>query len=922
MASPMMQQFEAAKARCPGALVLFRMGDFYELFGADAREAADLLDLTLTSRDKGPDALPMAGFPHHQLDVQLVKLVAAGRRVAICEQIDDPKTTKGLLRREVTRIVTPGIAADESLLDPSRRNWLVAIAPRARAARSAGAQGRDADGSETGDGTGGGSGGDSVVNSSIDCGIAWIDVAAGRFEAAVVPRDDVADLLLGLEPAECLCAEKDRDLVEGIVRGAGGGLLASACAVTTRPDWWFDDSSARTAVDRAVRRKRLEGLGFDLPADLPAIAAAGGIVAYIEENEPAAVGRIESFAVWRPGHRLEIDEASRRSLELVRSASGGRGRREGSLAGVLDRTKSPMGARLLGEWLSAPLVDRQAIDRRLDAVAALVADPALAARLSELLTGIGDIERLTSRVISGRAGPRDLERIGRATAILPDLIAALAGVGGLLAELRDGIDPCTELSRRIAATLREGCPVFARDGGFVRPGFDARFDELVELASGGKAWIARYQAQEIERTGIASLKVGFNRVFGFFLEVGRAHAAKVPAGYIRKQTVKNAERYTTPELDDRQRQVLGAEEESLRREIELLELLRLFVAEHRPALDRVAATLAALDVLRSLADVARSRGWVRPEIVESGELFVEAGRHPVLEELLPAGALVANDLAIAALPADAARHAPAAACLLLVTGPNMGGKSTFIRQAALVTVMAQAGSFVPARRARVGIVDRLFARIGAGDDLARGASTFLVEMSQTARILNRATPRSLVILDEVGRGTSTFDGLAIAQAVVEHLHGRVGCRTLFATHYLQLAALDRLPGVGNVQVLVQQHRDQIVFLHQVVPGAADRSWGVHVARLAGVPEPVIARAGDLLETFESTAPRPCQFSRRGDEPTKADAGDGYAIAPNATVQASSVDDGGAVPRDKQRRPSTQRTASEASPSSKKLPLFD
>ena len=858
----MMQQFEAAKARCPGALVLFRMGDFYELFGDDAREAADLLDLTLTSRDKGPDALPMAGFPHHQLDVQLVKLVAAGRRVAICEQIDDPKTTKGLLRREVTRIVTPGIAADESLLDPTRRNWLVAIAPRvAGCRRTAGAESHGDDGEPDG--------GPPISDGGVECGVAWIDVAAGRFEAAVVPRDDVADLLLGLEPAECLCAEKDRDLVEGLVRGAAGGLLASACAVTTRPDWWFEDSSARAAVDRAVRQKRLEGLGFDLPTDLPGIAAAGGIVAYLEENEPAAVARIESLAAWRPGHRMEIDEASRRSLELVRSTSGGRGRREGSLAGVLDRTKSPMGGRLLAEWLAAPLVDRQSIDRRLDAVATLVDDPGLAARLAEKLTGIGDLERLTSRVISGRAGPRDLERIGRATAILPDLIAALSGVAGLLAELRDGIDPCTELSQRIAATLREGCPVFARDGGFVRPGYDARLDELVELASGGKAWITRYQAQEIERTGIASLKVGFNRVFGFFLEVGRAHAAKVPADYIRKQTVKNAERYTTPELDDRQRQVLGAEEESLRRELELLELLRLFVAEHRPAIDRVAATLASLDVLRSLADVARSRGWVRPEITDAGELFIEAGRHPVLEELLPAGTLVANDLAIAAAPTGgAAADGTPVPCLLLVTGPNMGGKSTFIRQAALVAVMAQAGSFVPAVRARVGIVDRLFARIGAGDDLARGASTFLVEMSQTARILNRSTPRSLVILDEVGRGTSTFDGLAIAQAVVEHLHGRVGCRTLFATHYLQLAALDRLPGVGNVQVLVQQHRDQLVFLHQVVPGAADRSWGVHVARLAGVPEAVIDRAGALLRGFEGSGPSDASPGRKPSPPTR------------------------------------------------------
>ncbi|MFM8704615.1 MAG: DNA mismatch repair protein MutS, partial [Planctomycetia bacterium] len=595
-----------------------------------------------------------------------------------------PKTTKGLLRREVTRIVTPGIASDESLLDPTRRNWLVAIVPRAVATRSNAAEGDD-----------------EPPAGVVTCGLAWIDVAAGRFEATVVPRDDVPDLLLRLEPTECLCAEKDRDVVARLISESGGGILAAGCAVTARPDWWFEETSARTAVDRVLAQTRLEGLGFELPADLPGIAAAGGVVSYLEENEPAAVARIETLSAWRPGHRMEIDEASRRSLELVRSAAGGGNRRDGTLAGVVDRTKSPMGARLLVEWLSAPLIDKPQIDARLDAVATLVGNQSRAARLAEKLTGIGDLERLTSRVISGRAGPRDLERIGRATAILPDLIDVLAGCSGLLAELRDTIDPCEELSRRIGTTLREGCPVFARDGGFIRPGFDGRLDELVEMASGGKAWIARYQAEQIERTGIPTLKVGFNRVFGFFLEVGRAQAAKVPADYVRKQTVKNAERYTTPELDDRQRQVLGAEEESLRREIELLELLRLFVAEHRASLDRVTAILATLDVLRSLADVARSRGWVRPEITDGGDLFVEAGRHPVLEELLPAGTLVANDLMLWALSTAAAAQAPA---ILLVTGPNMGGKSTFIRQAALVAVLAQAGSFVPAKRARVGIV--------------------------------------------------------------------------------------------------------------------------------------------------------------------------------------------------------------------------
>ena len=821
--SPMMQQFEAAKARCPGALVFFRMGDFYELFGDDARTAADLLDLTLTSRDKGPDALPMAGFPHHQLDAQLMKLVAAGRHVAICEQIDGPASTdgkpaKGLMRREVTRVVTPGIAADEMLLDPSRSNWLVAILPQG---------GRD--------------------DTDAKVGLAWIDVAAGRFEAAVVDRDDVADHLLRLDPSECLCGEKHRGTVADLVLPSGVRL------VTTRPDWWFEAASAEAAVGRALAGRRLEGLGFELPADAPGIAAAGGIVAYLEQNEPAAIARIDTLAAWRPGRRLEIDEASRRSLELVRSVATGR--RDGSLAGVLDRTRSPMGARLLGEWLSAPLVDRTAIDDRLDAVAALVSDASLASRLAERLTGIGDLERLVGRVMTGRAGPRDLERIGRATAILPDVVAALGGSGGLLADLRDGLDPCTDIASRTGAALREGCPAYARDGGFIRAGFDAVLDELVELASGGKAWITRYQAQEIERTGIGSLKVGYNRVFGFFLEIGRAHAEKAPPEYIRKQTVKNAERYTTPELDERQRQVLGAEEEAVRREIGLLDELRAFVAGERSRLDRAAAVLAVLDVLLSFAEVARARGWVRPDITAGGELVIDAGRHPVLEELLPAGTLVANDLSLAA-------GGGAAPAILLVTGPNMGGKSTFIRQAALVAVMAQAGSFVPAKRACVGVVDRLFARIGAGDDLARGASTFLVEMAQTARILNRATSKSLVILDEVGRGTSTYDGLAIAQAVVEHLQGRVGCRTLFATHYLQLAALERLPGVANVQVLVQQHKDQLVFLHQVVPGAADKSWGVHVARLAGVPIDVIERARDLLIGFEAEASAPAKPRRK------------------------------------------------------------
>jgi DNA mismatch repair protein MutS len=831
----MMQQFEAAKARCPGALVLFRMGDFYELFGEDAREAAELLDLTVTSREKGPDAMPMAGFPHHQLDPQLVKLVAAGRRVAICEQIDDPKTTKGLLRREVTRIVTPGIAADESLLDPNRSNFLVAVLPPATRPSLTPPGSPDPT---------------SPLSDAGPAGIAWIDVAGGRFQAAVLPPADLIEHLQRLDPAECLCDEQQATLVTQLLRDAG--LHA---AVTARPSWWFASDRGPEELSRKLGGISLEGLGFERTSDAAGLAAAHAVVCYLEETEPAAVERIGQLKPWRSGHAMEIDEATRRTLELVRTVS--EGRRAGSLAGVLDRTKTPMGARMLSRWLVAPLIDHHAIERRLDAVGLLVGNATLGGEIADSLSGIGDLERITSRVVSGRAGPRDLERVGQVTRVLPRLRSLLEHVApGLLADCCDAIDPCEDIAERISAMLRDGCPAYARDGGFIRPGFDPALDELVELASGGKEWITRYQAEQVERTGISSLKVGFNRVFGFYLEVSKAHSDRVPPDFLRKQTVKNAERYTTPELDERQRQVLGAEDAAVRREGELFEALRQFVAGEHRRLDRIADQLAMLDVLVSMATVARQRGWCRPEITERRELQLLDGRHPVLEELLPVGTLVANDLHLAADTADGPQ-------LLLVTGPNMGGKSTYIRQAALAVVLAQAGSWVPAARARVGIVDRLFARIGAGDDLARGASTFLVEMAQTARILNRATPQSLVILDEVGRGTSTFDGMALAQSVVEHLHDEIGCRTLFATHYLQLATLERLPGVTNVQVLVQQHGDHLAFLHKVALGAADRSWGIHVAKLAGVPDDVIARATTLLAGFEADPPPPRPNARRG-----------------------------------------------------------
>ena len=842
-----MQQFEAAKARCPGALVLFRMGDFYELFGEDAKRAATLLDLTLTSREKGPNAIPMAGFPHHQLDPQLAKLVAAGEHVAICEQIDDPKTTKGLLRREVTRIVTPGIASDESLLQPDSPNHLVALIPDLHL-KQAGVE-------------------KALHENQLRVGVAWIDVSVGRFQASVLQLEELKDYLLRVDASEILCGEQDRAFVEKVLAESGIQTV-----LTARPDWWFESKQAEKKVTTALCSLRLDGLGFNLPEEDLAISAAGGILAYLEENEPAVIGRIKTLAAWRPGVRMEIDEATRRSLELIRGSSPSGHRRDGSLAGVFGKTQSAMGSRLLVEWLSAPLVEKAEIEDRLDAVAVLVHHTEGVAELIATLQGVGDIERLVGRVISGRAGPRDIERIGQATKILPGLITLLERAGALIApdapngstlltSFGENIDPCEDLTVRIAKTLRDECPTFVRDGGFIRPGFDERYDQFVELASGGKSWIAKYQASESERTGIPKLKVGFNRVFGFFLEVSRGYSDKVPPEYVRKQTVKNAERYTTPELDERQRQVLGAEEEAVRREGELFEDLRNFVALHRQRLDCVAEQVATIDVLLTFADIARSHRWVRADISDDSILAIDQGRHPVLEQLLPAGTLVPNDVVLVGGQSrkDDKNTLPS---VLLVTGPNMGGKSTFIRQAALLTVLAQAGSYVPAKTAQIGIVDRLFARIGAGDDLASGASTFLVEMSQTARILNRATEKSLVILDEVGRGTSTFDGLALAQSAVEYLYKSLHCRTLFATHYLQLAALERFPGVANAQVLVEQHEGQLVFLHQVTSGAADKSWGVHVARLAGVPDAVIDRARDLLLAYETRGVQKTTSPRR------------------------------------------------------------
>jgi DNA mismatch repair protein MutS len=796
----MMQQYRAAKEACPDALLLFRMGDFYELFFDDAKTAARVLGLALTSREKGDGAVPMAGFPYHQLEAYLRKLIAAGLRAAICDQVEDPRQAKGLVKREVTRIVTAGTVTDDALLDPRESNYLAAVV-----------EGEPA-------------------------GLAWVELSTGRFYASVVPAARLADELARIAPAELLAS----DASERFAANGAAPVGTARWLVTRRPGWAFSSASSREGLAKHFGTASLEGFGFDGEQDAPALRAAGAVLDYLTETQKARLAHIDRLVPFRTSTVLEIDPATRRSLEIHRTLRDGR--REGSLLAVLDRTVTAMGARLLAQWLAAPLVDRPSIDQRLEAVAELVDQTALADALRDALRPMHDVERLLARVTTGRASPRDLSWLARTLRALPALKARLtARASGLLNRLEGELDLCPEVRAKLDAALADDCPLASTDGGFIREGYSAELDALRELAAGGKQWIARYQAQEAERSGIASLKVGFNKVFGYYLEVTNVHRQKVPDYFIRKQTVKNAERYITPELKEYEEKVLSADERAKNLEHELFVQLREAVAFAAPRLQGTAAALAALDVLAGLADLARQRRYCRPVLVEEPVLSIVEGRHPVLDALEPEGTFVPNDTL--AGPDDG--------LVLLITGPNMAGKSTYIRQAALLVLMAQLGSFVPARQATIGLADRIFARVGASDDLAGGRSTFMVEMTEAARILNTATARSLVVLDEIGRGTSTYDGVSLAWSVTEHLHDRVGCRTLFATHYHELTDLARsLAGVRNLNVAVREWQEEVVFLHKIVAGAADKSYGIHVARLAGVPREVLERAKDILAHLE------------------------------------------------------------------------
>lgn len=804
--TPMMRQYHEAKAACGDALLFFRMGDFYELFFDDAIKGAEILGLNVTSRDKDSEnPTAMAGFPHHQLDSYLHKVIKAGCRAAVCEQMEDPKQAKGIVKREVTRVVSAGTLTDEGLLDPRQANYVAAVCiARDKTSKN---------------------------QSDPMVGIAWAELSSGRFEAGTFPKSRIEDELERIGPAEVIYREDD-------VRFSPD-TTAPWCW-TARPAWSFAEDAARETLCKQFSVHNLEGFGFE-SSDAPAVRAAGGVLTYLQETQRGDLDHFRSLISHRKSGLLQIDAATRRSLEVVRTLRSGN--REGSLLGVVDRTCTPMGSRLLADWIAAPLIDIEAINHRLDAVEELSGDSQLRGDVRTTLKQTFDLTRVLGRIATGRTGPRDLQQVARTLSHLPKLKARLADrKPERLQFVEAHLHLCPELRSQLDSALADECPISASDGNFIRAGFDDELDSLRDLARGGKEWIAAYQRGQMDQTGIPNLKVGFNKVFGYYLEVSNSHKDKVPQEFIRKQTLKNCERYITPELKEYEEKVLAADEKASSREQMLFQDLRAKTHRHLSILQEVAMAIAELDTLGSLAEMASGRGWVRPTLTDDSVLRIDAGRHPVLDVTLPQGEFVPNDCV----------QSPEAGMIQLITGPNMAGKSTYIRQIALITILAQAGSFVPAEAAEIGIADRIFARVGASDELSRGQSTFMVEMVETARILNTATSRSLVILDEIGRGTSTYDGLSLAWAITEHLHEQIGCRTLFATHYHELTQLEEsLPRVANWNVAVKEWNDEVVFLHRIVRGGADKSYGIHVARLAGIPLEVNERAKDVLSQLEA-----------------------------------------------------------------------
>ena len=788
----MMRQYLRIKADYPDMLVFYRMGDFYELFYDDARRAASLLDITLTSRGKSAgDAIPMAGVPYHAVEGYLAKLVRKGESVAICEQVGDPATSKGPVERKVTRVVTPGTLTDEALLSASRDNVIAAI-----------------------------------VASGAGIGIAWLDLSAGRFRLTEVP--DIEALqgeIERLRPAE-IVVDEDQSFPDS---------LTGDIRITRRPPWHFETDSATRLLCAQFGTRDLSGFGCE--EFVRGIAAAGALLQYVTDTQKAALPHLQSIKVELRQDAVIMDGPTRRNLELESSLSG---LHEHTLAGVMDRCQTAMGSRLLRRWIQRPLRSTATLMGRYQALDAMIATATVSV-LQDALHGIGDVERILSRVALRSARPRDLRQLCEALSRLPELRQQLAAVESpLLHDLSEQVGDHKQQHRLLDKAIIDSPPMLIRDGGVIAPGYDDELDDLRAIAENADQYLVDLEVRERERTGIATLKLGYNRVHGYYIEISKLQADKAPVEYVRRQTLKSAERYITPELKAFEDKVLGARERALSREKFLYEDLLDLLHEVLEPLQASATGLAELDVLTCFAERAQALGLSKPEICDEPCIEIDGGRHLVVEQVIDTP-FIANDLS---LGADKR--------LLVITGPNMGGKSTYMRQTALILILAHIGSFVPADKLRVGPIDRIFTRIGASDDLAGGRSTFMVEMTETATILNNATEQSLVLMDEIGRGTSTFDGLSLAWAAAHHMGEKVKAFTLFATHYFELTALaEEVPHCDNVHLDATEHDGQLVFLHSVRPGPANQSYGLQVASLAGVPNDVIRRARQYLKTLES-----------------------------------------------------------------------
>ena len=802
--TPMVHQYSRIKSQYPDMILMFRLGDFYEMFNEDAQVASRVLEIALTKKHIGNGrTMPLAGIPYHALDSYLAQFIKAGYKVAICEQLEDPRKAIGVVRRDVVRVVTPGTLVESDILDEKLNNYLAAVA--------------------TEKGT---------------WGLAYVDLSTGRFVVGEFDSrqagEELATELMTLQPAEVLVADTSRERITSLLDPRHPPLLTPR-----RPDA-FDPNPGRK---RLLSQLGVAGLdGFGAEAMTVALGAAGCILGYLEETQKTALQHLKSLEIHSPSDVMILDYTTQRGLELLETLHGVRG--AGTLLSILDHTLTGMGARMLRRWIARPLRSRQAIERRLDAVENLVGDFAIREAIAKAFRGLHDLERIMSRVGCRSANARDLYCLRLSLERLPGLRQGLASARApLLREIAEHMDPLPQLRDLLQRALADDPPLTLREGGLIRDGYNAEVDQLRELTRDSKSWIQRMQEEEIRRTGIQKLKIGYNQVFGYYIEVTKPNLHLIPSNYIRKQTLVGAERFVTPALKEKEEVILNAEERLQSLELELFEALRNGVAEYIQPVLELAQRLSELDCLRSLAEAAIAGGYVRPEIAEDGRIDIVEGRHPVLEAIQTDPPFVPNDA-----------HLDNENCqIALITGPNMAGKSTYIRQVALITLMAHLGSFVPARRASIGLVDRIFTRVGAMDHLAKGQSTFLVEMSETANILNNATDRSLVILDEIGRGTSTYDGLSIAWAVLEILHNRQGrCpKTLFATHYHELVELDNhLPRLKNFNVAVLEEKDKITFLYKIVPGGTDRSYGIYAAQLAGVPGEVLARAREILFDLE------------------------------------------------------------------------